>query len=183
MMCSSPSQEVGRGIDITHTPNTMCSSQEGLLTLQYPPNMMCSSLQVRGGGVLTLYIPPNTMCSSPQIKRWKGIDITHTPQHDMLKSPSQEVGGVLTLHIPPNMMCSSLQVKRWGGVLTLHIPPNMMCSSLQVKRWGGGGIYITHTPPTWCAQVFKSRGRGYWHYTYPPPLDLETRAHCVGGYV
>ena len=170
----SPSQEVGEGIDITHTPhqtNVLKSPNQevgGYWHYTYPPPNQCAQVsksrgggywhytylpnwcaQVSksrgGGGVLTLHIPPKLMCSSLQVKRWGGIDITHTPPHqtDVLKSPSQKVGGVLTLHIP-----------------LPHQTDVLKSPSQEV----GGIIDITHTPlPTRCGKV------------------SEPRTKCVGG--
>ena len=127
----------------------------------YPPNMMCSSLKVKRWGVLTLHLPPNMMC----------------------------------LHIPPPTWCAQVSKSRGGGVLTLNIPPKHDVLKSQSQEVGGIDIadtpqhdVLTHTPPTWCAQVSKSRGGGYWHYTYPPHTHTHDvlkspRQEVGGGYL
>ena len=74
----------GMCIDITNTPNMMCSglpSQEVCCidNTHTPFQTQCAHVSVKSGGVFTLNIPPNIMCSSLKVQRW----------------------GVLTLHIPP----------------------------------------------------------------------------------
>ena len=123
----SPSLEVGVGYGhYTYPPtqhDVLISRQArgGGMDITHTPNMMCSSLQVkRLGGELTLHIPPQHDVLKSPSQEVGDMDITHTPQHDVLKSPSQEVGGGgIDITHTPNMMCSSLQVKRWE-VLKLH---------------------------------------------------------------